>query len=354
MSNKRKVLGPICGTEAVPHPGFLNGLCVGCGQPSSTPQDSKNALVIKHISTTPLTFCHSEAKRLRASNLNTLLENNKLCMVLDLDHTLVHSVMENELSKESVASLKIQLGVVDGLHHMQELGMWTKIRPGVPDMLECLSAKFQLSVYTMGERLYAKKIASLLDPTGRLFSDRVVSRHEGTSTDYKSLDVLLCDPKHTIILDDTVSVWNDFEQNVIQVYPYMYFHTKNGGNFRDKFEDFDTVSICTKVASDVHTAFFDGSESDVRGSIADVRRLVLEGCRLFFSDCDAENMAMAEQLGAEVAIGFNVKNTTHVVAKEIGVSTLTAKRNGKHVVQPMWLNACMCFWCRMPEEAFEL
>lgn len=34
---------------------------------------------------------------------------------------------------------------------------------------------YELHIYTMGDKAYAREIASLLDPGGRMFSGRVVS-----------------------------------------------------------------------------------------------------------------------------------------------------------------------------------
>ena len=53
--------------------------------------------------------------------------------------------------------------------------MWTKLRPGVHAFLEAAHARFDLHVYTMGDKSYAAEMARLLDPTGRLFQGRVIS-----------------------------------------------------------------------------------------------------------------------------------------------------------------------------------
>jgi hypothetical protein len=38
-----------------------------------------------------------------------------------------------------------------------------------------VSPMYELTIYTMGDKAYAREIAGLLDPTGRLFGSRVVS-----------------------------------------------------------------------------------------------------------------------------------------------------------------------------------
>ena len=53
--------------------------------------------------------------------------------------------------------------------------MWTKLRPGLRAFLQRAAQKFELHICTMGDRDYAQQIAALLDPTRRLFAERIVS-----------------------------------------------------------------------------------------------------------------------------------------------------------------------------------
>jgi hypothetical protein len=114
----------------------------------------------------------------------------------------------------------------------------------------------------MGDKAYAREIARLLDPEGRLFAGRVVSaadrwvvgggwmgggaggggvltqrsasqteavkqihqptpsnrpRNRSTKTHEKGLDVLLASEAHVLILDDTEHVWAAHRRNLIQV-----------------------------------------------------------------------------------------------------------------------------------------
>lgn len=55
------------------------------------------------------------------------------------------------------------------------LQMWTKLRPGLRDFLQRASQHFELHICTMGDRDYAQQIAALLDPTRRLFAERIIS-----------------------------------------------------------------------------------------------------------------------------------------------------------------------------------
>lgn len=44
-------------------------------------------------------------------------------------------------------------------------------------------------IYTMNDRCYAREMAKLLDPKGKYFSDRIISRDDRTVRHKKNLDV---------------------------------------------------------------------------------------------------------------------------------------------------------------------
>jgi NLI interacting factor-like phosphatase len=74
--------------------------------------------------------------------------------------------------------------------------MWTKLRPGLRAFLQRAAVSFELHICTMGDRDYAQQIAALLDPTRRLFAERIVSsvRWELWVQGLKSQIVALLDP----------------------------------------------------------------------------------------------------------------------------------------------------------------
>lgn len=93
----------------------------------------------------------------------------KLCLVLDLDHTLVNSSKYNEVEPELAARLQEQLSAEamagldasqKGLHAMGHIGMWTKLRPGIREFLAAAAQSFELWIHTNGNR---SGLAPLLD-----------------------------------------------------------------------------------------------------------------------------------------------------------------------------------------------
>lgn len=56
------------------------------------------------------------------------------------------------------------------------MAMWTKLRPGVRSFLATCAPLFEMCIYTHGDREYAAQMAKLLDPSGSLFADRIISQ----------------------------------------------------------------------------------------------------------------------------------------------------------------------------------
>jgi RNA polymerase II C-terminal domain phosphatase-like 3/4 len=73
------------------------------------------------------------------------------------------------------------------LYHLYDKSLWTKLRPGVFDFLAAASQMYELHIYTMGDKSYAGLIAKLLDPTGKLFGDRVISQVGGAPGGWRRL-----------------------------------------------------------------------------------------------------------------------------------------------------------------------
>lgn len=149
-----------------------------------------------------LWFLHQEAEILGLEDEMRLLRNKKLVLLVDLDQTLIHTTNENvERNLKRV-------------HHFQLYGPrspWyhTRIRPftmevttnkpckvakkkktarisltttlilaGLFQFLENVSKLYELHICTFGARMYAHKIATILDPERKYFSHRILSRDE--------------------------------------------------------------------------------------------------------------------------------------------------------------------------------
>ena len=111
------------------------------------------------------------AKMLRTSTTFILLSAN----VFNLDQSKILLFCKE---------LNILFLVFQGVKHFQlwhgNQLLWhhTKFRPGTIKFLEEISKLFELHICTFGSRMYAHTIAKLLDPEGKFFSYRILSRDE--------------------------------------------------------------------------------------------------------------------------------------------------------------------------------
>jgi len=99
-------------------------------------------------------------------------------LVLDLDHTLLNSTRlidvtpDEEYLKSQTDSLQdISRG---SLFRLDFMNMLTKLWPFVRAFLKKASSLFEMYIYMMGERSYAKQMANLLDPEKVYFNSGVI------------------------------------------------------------------------------------------------------------------------------------------------------------------------------------
>ncbi|WWD19477.1 hypothetical protein CI109_103937 [Kwoniella shandongensis] len=104
-------------------------------------------------------------------------------------------------------------------------GRWyfTKPRPGLQKFLDEMSELYEMHVYTMGTRTYADAICKVIDPEGKIFGGRVLSRDESGSFSSKNLKRLFpTDTSMVVVIDDRSDVWGDCP-NLVKVVPYDFF-----------------------------------------------------------------------------------------------------------------------------------
>ncbi|KAG5376236.1 hypothetical protein IGI04_040832 [Brassica rapa subsp. trilocularis] len=358
------------------HPGTFGNMCFVCGQ---------------KVEVTGVSFGYihkgfklqqDEVTRLRDIDMKALQSQRKLCLVLDLDHTLLNSTVlrdlkpEEEYLKSHTHSLQ---GDVSGgdIFMLEFMHMMTKLRPFVHSFLKEASKMFVMYIYTMGDRPYARQMAKLLDPKGEYFGERIISRDDGTVKHQKSLDVVLGQEKAVLILDDTENAWPGQKDNLIVIERYHFF-ASSCKQFDHRFQSLSqlksdesepegVLSAVLKVLKQTHSLFFqDGGEDlssrDVRSLLKQVRKEILKGCKVVFSrvfptKCQAEDHPLwrvAEGLGATCATEVDA-SVTHVVAMDVGTEKVRwAIREKKFVVHRGWIDAANYLWKKQPEDNFGL
>lgn len=393
-ARKRLKSDPSTRSLCPPHPGYLAGMCIRCGALKegddlqggvSSGGDGHVALKYIHRG---LEVSREESIRLRDATVQAALASRRLLLILDLDHTLLHSTRMCDLTLEQSQSLEgiaaSQSQEEPTLYRLQYMGLWTKLRPGVGAFLKSASELFDLHVFTMGDEEYAKGMASILDPDGKLFRGRVASATDAGPSGVKDIDVLLAAEQLVLVLDDTVGVWPRHKDNLIQISRYIYFPsatssiTQNMELRQSLFElqtdeDAESGPLATvlRVMTRVHRVFFEevAEQGQSVQPLADVRRHlktlkagILPGCCILLSRIIPRHQAdpathiiwqLALSLGAK-CVDTCCDEVTHVVAADETEKTRWGRSNGKHVVSVEWLWCSAFSWERADESKFLL
>lgn len=356
-----------------PHPGFMYELCVRCGAEKSD-NDQSESLKMSYVHH-GLELSKEEVDRIAKDNASTLASEQKLNLVLDLDLTLLNTCPMSELSLEHQRVCENWLEIEAGsgkqptLYCLPHAGIWTKLRPFVFDFLKALQPKFHLHIYTMGDRAYAADMAKILDPTGKLFGNRVISRNDSASEGVKNLDVVLGSSDSTLIVDDTEAVWPEHRANLLKIDRYLFFpFTARQYNRpsrllesgRDECPDGGQLDVILKVLLLIHSHAFENTNSDhcvqdVRIMLRSIRGRILKGCTILFKEGSGQDpgdyqrnraKCLAEDMGAVVAPELS-SNVTHMIALkgfDKGADEMVIKCS---VVTYSWLEHCSVAWQRV-------
>ncbi|KAG7672111.1 hypothetical protein KSW81_004994 [Nannochloris sp. 'desiccata'] len=308
--------------------------------------------------------------------VDNLISAGKLCLVLDLDHTLLHSVMFSELEPSVDAWLQGRAEADAALPHQENR------------MLFRISGMQMFS----GNVAYASAVIPFLDPTGSLFGGRIIAqgaeRPEDMRIDQpKALEHgLEARESITIVVDDSFAVWQAHASSLIMVERYLYFPSNRlvvkGTSLLENQKDEDlkagmlmiTLNLLEKMHAEVFKALkdssaaskttkttFEGAKSDVRHVLTNYRKKVLKGVHLVFSRVipleqdpkTHELWRMAEAFGASCSAVMQPGVTTHLVAGDAGTEkVLAARAQGIAVVSPLWLRGCCLLWKRLDEKKY--
>ncbi|XP_017866445.1 PREDICTED: RNA polymerase II subunit A C-terminal domain phosphatase [Drosophila arizonae] len=205
------------------HTTVIKDMCADCGadlRQNDNGQTSEASVPMVH--TMPdLKVTQKLAQKLGHDDTRRLLTDRKLVLLVDLDQTVIHTT--NDTVPDNIK----------GIYHFQLYGPqspWyhTRLRPGTAEFLEKMSKLYELHICTFGARNYAHMIAQLLDPDGKFFSHRILSRDECFNATSKTDNLKALFPNGdsmVCIIDDREDVWN-MASNLIQVKPYHFFqHT---------------------------------------------------------------------------------------------------------------------------------
>lgn len=328
-----------------------------------------------------------------------LLGRGKLCLVLDLDHTLLNSATFAEVGPTLHDSLKARAASEAAtlpedqrlLFRIDGIKMWTKLRPGVHKFLQRAARYYQLWIHTNGNRAYADSVVRLLDRGGAIFGDRIIAqgaeRVDQMVPDQAKRLMQGLDEREsiTVIVDDSHSVWSQHRHNLVAVERYIYFPSSRASlglkgpslldANRDECPEQGMLMVALSVLVRVHGAVMralaapptvlPGGEVvfqnwDARQALAQERQKVLAGVHLVFTrviplEMEPEShplWRLAQSFGARCSGSLDA-STTHVIAGASGTEkVLSARSMGKWVVTPAWLECSCILWKRAHEERF--
>ncbi|KAG1016809.1 hypothetical protein G6F26_012233 [Rhizopus arrhizus] len=330
-----------------------------------------------------LTVSRSEAERLEKENAKRLLESRKLSLILDLDQTIVHASCDPRISHWKNEEIRqFTLPKSPTMYYI-------KLRPGLREFLKEIENLYDLHIYTMGTKDYAKAVAREMDPEGSLFKERILSRDENGCLTQKRLQrIFPCDTSMVVVLDDRSDVWSN-SPNLVRIKPYEYFvgtgdinsPTKNkeekklenssNDNKEEEKEDPDVYKDEDKelytmlnILKQIHKEFYKKQQGDVTRIIPALKRNVLSNCHIFFAPdvlhrhirdpTHSGIWHMAASFGATCSTDLTGK-TTHFITLKWDAKTKAAKEYGHaKIVTPAWLLDSTARWKKQNEEAYSL
>lgn len=237
--------------EPCTHSVQYGGMCALCGalldqQDYTEFNNQERAPISMSHDTSGLKVSLDEAQRIEKSSSERLLSERKLILVVDLDQTVIHAAVDptigewmkdttnpNNEALKNVKSFSLEEEIVglvkspSGAQTARPISAicwyYVKLRPGLREFLDSMSSLYEMHVYTMATKAYAKSIARIIDPDGKFFGDRILSRDESGSLIQKSLKRLFpVDTSMVTIIDDRGDVWR-WSSNLIKVVPYNFF-----------------------------------------------------------------------------------------------------------------------------------
>ena len=335
-----------------PHRAIFDGICAECGK-FVTPDS-------KYIKFRGVYILSSENSITQIERY--LIKNKKLALIVDLDKTLIDAIrfINEEESKKII--MVDQENESEYMYFNTNESILIRLRPYLQEVLEKISPYFYMQVYTLAERSYALKVLQKIDPNGKYFNQRLLSREDSTKNKKSISDLLLSGQNMAVVIDDTRSVWTNKEgmtiQNLVQIKPFHFFPTiKNGRKIKNKLEIIQSavkqsdkkssyLKRMANVLTEIHSKYFEyKAVKTVPDIINEMKASVFKGCYLYFcsiwSDENIEQKKLyvndAKSFGANVLKKF-VPYVTHIITNNPNHDDVVEakKYKGIYIVNYKW------------------
>lgn len=225
--------------EPCTHETQFGGLCVDCGEDMTkvdylTKERNVNRATVNMThDNTALLVSHDEAVRAEEDTKKRLLNSKKLTLIVDLDQTVIHTTCERTVAEwqadpqnpnyDAVKDVQGFQLADDNISNVAANWYYVKMRPGLREFFDRLSALYEMHVYTMATRAYAQAIMKIIDPERKYFGDRILSRDENYTDKLKSLTRLFYqNTAMVVIIDDRADVWQ-YSPHLVRVPVFNFF-----------------------------------------------------------------------------------------------------------------------------------
>jgi FCP1-like phosphatase family protein len=314
------------------HTTIFHKMCTSCGANLvNIAQEDSGRKALLHQEP-ELKIRNIEAKKIHDHHTQDLISQRKLSLVLDLDKTVINTTHNKKFEN----TLDVNIFELDRMLH------YVKLRPHTREFLEKMSKLYELHIFTHGHRLYAQEIANILDPSKRLFQDRIISRDELKSIESKTLSQIFPgnDTNHILIIDDNPKVWKEHMENLIVCKPFEYFEKES--NLPGDPDLDDQLIIIGKILENIHHTFFASEGTHVHDILMEIKEQVFSGCQFCFSGIEKN---LVEKTFSKKAIEFGAvyhetlnSNVTHLISEKRGTQKMSEAEimPGVFIVHPEW------------------
>lgn len=282
-------------------------MCANCGKDLTRGDylgnaDAARATVAMSHDTLGLTVSYSEAARLERETTKRLIQTSKLSLIVDLDQCVIQTTVDPTVGEWLRDGSNPNNAVLQDVQHFRiaEEGphapvYYVKPRPNLNQFLTALSKRYEMHIYTMGTKPYARKIASVIDPDGKFFGSRILSRDENGSNTQKSVQRLFpVETNMVVIIDDRGDVWQ-WCPNLIKVNAFEFFVGIGDINssFLPKLNDKAIPTTKTKDSSNTFGAIAPKSLEQANTLVSNA---VIDDPNLLAAQADAQTATLEAQV----------------------------------------------------------
>lgn len=179
-----------------------------------------------------------------------------------------------------------------------------KLRPRLDHLLEAISSKYEIYIYTYGTKEYALEIIKYINSTfdkNYLSIDRLVAR-ENLNIDQKSIKRIFPTIEDmVVIVDDRMDVWKDVH-NLINLTPYLFFYDEKMFPIEEKYSSHDldnvlyTIEKVLLYTQEVYYSYYDtyNKRSDVKLILEEKFHNIFKGLAFTLSNIYTKDINLYE------------------------------------------------------------